>query len=326
VSIAGLTRQTWPTNVEEGNVLGPISSSPQDRRLRPSAAVVPTASPAPAPTGVRARPGVGPGEAIDLERQRLARDLHDVVGQALTAVRLAIVAIGRDGLPDGARAPLDVCLHQIDEALRAVRAFVRELRPPALTDLGLETAARTGLARHAALAGFRARIRVAGLAEALPEALETACYRVLEEALTNVDRHAAARSVEVVLRRRSRWLELVVADDGRGFDVVAASLAGASGTSSGLWGMRARVMALGGELAIRSAPGAGTRIRARFPLPDTSVEVVPAAVARRDQRRRSRNRGRPATMVQPATRGGQPAMPPSVGTDEGEPLVAFAGR
>ncbi len=142
-----------------------------------------------------------------------------------------------------------------------------------MADLGLEAAARVGVARHAELAGFRARIRTVGLQASLPAAIESACYRILEEALTNVDRHAGASAVDVVLRRSRAWLELVVADDGCGFDVGRAMVAGASGATSGLWGMRARILALGGELDIRSRPGAGTRIRARFPVPRRPAAV-----------------------------------------------------
>lgn len=242
----------------------------------------------------------------DLDRQRLARDLHDVVGQALTAVRLAIVALGRDGLPDRSRAPLDACLAQIDEALRAVRSFVRELRPPLLADLGLEAAARAGVARHAGLAGFRGRVRTVGLEAGLPPAIETVCYRILEEALTNVDRHAGASRVDVVVRRSRTWLELVVTDDGRGFDLARAMAAGATGASSGLWGMRARVLAMGGELDIRTRPGAGTRVRARLPIP----------------RRPSAVRFPPAE-APPAPRGSGAVME---SVAEPRPLVATGGR
>lgn len=245
--------QEWPTSVEEGNVIGPVMS--------PSSGIQEAAAPSAAPGAASAQP-----PSVELERQRLARDLHDVVGQALTAVRLAIIALGRDGLSEESRAPLEACLSQIDDALRAVRAFVRDLRSSVVADLDLETAARSAVARHAALGGFRSRVRIGTLPTPLPAVIAATCHRVLEEALTNVDRHADARLVEVCLRRAGRWLELVIADDGRGFDVVQATLAGSSGASSGLWGMRTQVVALGGELDIRSRPGAGVRIRARLPL------------------------------------------------------------
>lgn len=198
----------------------------------------------------------------EAERIRIARELHDVVGQALTAVRLSLMSLGRVHAMTGASGEITDSIATIDAALHQVRTVAFDLRPPTLDDLGL-TAALRSLCRHvASRAGIPIRVR-AGAGEArFPQAVETACFRVAQEALTNVVRHAQATRVEVRLRtaRGGRLLILEVEDDGIGFD--PAQCVGSR--CLGIMGMTERAALVGGDVEVVSATGAGTRIVARL--------------------------------------------------------------
>ncbi len=123
------------------------------------------------------------------------------------------------------------------------------------------------MAREAKRAGLEPRLEVADLPR-LPVALETSCFRLVQEALTNIARHAQARQVQIELAARDHSLFLMVRDNGKGFDARAALRRAAQGHSQGLLGMKERVALAGGEMEIESAQGRGTAVRARFPLPE----------------------------------------------------------
>jgi signal transduction histidine kinase len=182
------------------------------------------------------------------ERRRLARDLHDEAGQVLSAVKIELELDGRKEA--GAL---------VGRALAQVRDLSNLLRPSALDDLGLAPA----LQALAGDVGERARLEVAlqtsDLGGALPPDVEVAIYRVVQEALTNVVRHADARHVRVDVHRRRRDIVVAVEDDGRGLD-------GTRLPQLGLLGMRERVTALGGRLEVGSGVRGGTRIEATMPL------------------------------------------------------------
>jgi signal transduction histidine kinase len=182
------------------------------------------------------------------ERRRLARDLHDEAGQVLSAVKIELELDGRKEA--GAL---------VGRALAQVRDLSNLLRPSALDDLGLAPA----LQALAGDVGERARLEVAlqtsDLGGALPPDVEVAIYRVVQEALTNVVRHADARHVRVDVHRRRRDIVVAVEDDGRGLD-------GTRLPQLGLLGMRDRVTALGGRLEVGSGVRGGTRIEATMPL------------------------------------------------------------
>ncbi|MEP6511740.1 MAG: sensor histidine kinase [Dokdonella sp.] len=202
------------------------------------------------------------------ERRRLARELHDGIGQNLTAI-VHLLGQSLDALPlaaESARAGLEKIRTVVETTLDETRALSRLLRPQILDDLGLEAAlrwlARTVGQNHAL------DIRL-DLAQPLPPLDDDRCtliFRVLQEALTNVARHAQATRVDIALRQDADRVQLLVHDDGRGCDPAAAFAKGSEGHSGGMGGMRDRVRLFSGEFNVRSQPGAGFRIVIEFPL------------------------------------------------------------
>jgi signal transduction histidine kinase len=204
--------------------------------------------------------------AHEQERRRIARDLHDVIGQALTAVKLNLESLRRDTAGRPSDGDLRRSIAIVDQAMRDTRDIAVDLRPAILDDLGLVAAIRWYLARQGRLVGYRTSF----VADAIPVRLngdaESACFRVLQEALTNVARHAHASRVRVELRRRSTEIVLVVEDNGAGFDVLRLGRRRGSGPTLGLTGMSERMSTVGGSIELTSSPGLGTRIVARLPL------------------------------------------------------------
>jgi signal transduction histidine kinase len=203
--------------------------------------------------------------AHEQERRRIARDLHDVIGQALTAVKLNLETLRRD-LP-GQRNDADLrrSIAIVDEAMRDIRDVAIDLRPAILDDLGLAAAARWYLSRQGRLAGYRTSFAADPIPFDLDDEVESACFRVLQEALTNVARHARPTRVRVELRRTPDDILLVVEDDGVGFEVLRTRRRQGRRPTLGLTGMSERACSIGGSIDISSTPGVGTRIRARFP-------------------------------------------------------------
>jgi len=147
-----------------------------------------------------------------------------------------------------------------------VRNLALDLRPAMLDHLGLGAALRWYLDRQAQRAGFAAELVVEGLERRLPPEVEIACYRLVQEAVTNVARHARARRVRVELRQSKSELRVLIRDDGCGFDVRHTRAGGPAGEHLGLISMEERVSFLGGEFRIESSPNRGSEIRARLPL------------------------------------------------------------
>lgn len=197
------------------------------------------------------------------ERKRLSRELHDELGQELSSTALTIELAQRSILlePDAARESLERARHLIGEATGRMDELILGLRPPALDDLGLEAALRSLAARVLKPAGIEFRIEASGGQDRLPPAIETAVFRILQEGLTNVLRHARAGRVAIRLHRQQGSLIGEVEDDGVGFDP-----GGERARRLGLLGMRERAAQLGGTVEVRSARGKGSTVTVRIPL------------------------------------------------------------
>jgi len=209
----------------------------------------------------RRRSGTLVMRAQEEERRRLARDLHDEVNQALTAILLRLEALGQDAPPQRAGEVAEL-KRLVNQAMDELLNLARHLRPSALDDHGLMPALEAQLKRFSSRTGVEVRLNREGDPDQLPEDVQTALYRVTQEALANVARHAGATVVEVDIVVGER-VELRVRDDGAGFH--PGELARESGGSGlGLGGMAERARLAGGELDVRSAPGGGTTVTMRI--------------------------------------------------------------
>jgi two-component system sensor histidine kinase UhpB len=206
----------------------------------------------------RRRSGQLAMRAQEEERRRLARDLHDEVNQALTAILLRLEALAQE-MPPEQRAELAELKRLVNQAMDELLNLARQLRPTALDDHGLVAALETQMKRFSARTGIETHIDTAGEPEELADVVQTAIYRVAQEALTNVTRHAGATVVELGVEADDEGVELRVSDDGRGFDPALR------GSGLGLVGMAERARLVGGDLDVRSAPGGGTTITMRVP-------------------------------------------------------------
>jgi signal transduction histidine kinase len=201
-------------------------------------------------------------EAQELERARLARELHDETGQALTSILLGLKPLEQAAASDEVRAAVALVRELVVSTLQDVRRLAVELRPSALDDFGLAPAVERLVDTFREQSGLQVDLE-AHLGEArLPSEIETALYRVVQEALTNIVKHAGATRVSVLLRRKDGGLLAVVEDDGAGFDPSRTREA-----ALGLAGMRERLALVGGRLQIESASGAGTTLAAEVPSP-----------------------------------------------------------
>jgi two-component system sensor histidine kinase UhpB len=202
------------------------------------------------------------------ERSRLARDLHDEIGQLLTALKIDLQQLRHGELGPGRFGSLTDSLTLVDRLLTQVRNLALDLRPSLLDDLGLVAALRWYANRQAERNGWELSLVVEGIAGRIPVPIEIACFRIAQEALTNVATHASARIIGLTLNRRDQEVTLVIRDDGIGFDVASAQQRAQVGQSIGLLGMEERVRLAGGRLLISSAPGQGCRLELRFPIAD----------------------------------------------------------
>ena len=201
--------------------------------------------------------------AEDQERRRIARELHDETGQSLTTLLVGLRAIGdKTGLAEVrsmAQRLREVAAHTVDDVGRLARG----LHPAVLDDKGLVAAARRHASDFGKAFGVAVDFRVVGsVPRRMAPLVQSTMYRILQESLTNVARHAQARGVGIVLTHKNAMLEIAIRDDGVGFDP-AAALTEASGL--GLHGMQERVALLGGSVEIASRRGHGTTIRAHIP-------------------------------------------------------------
>ena len=205
-------------------------------------------------------------EVQEAERRHLARELHDEVGQALTAVKMNLQMLRRQPEMGLSAGRLEESLGMVDRILRGVRQLSLDLRPSLLDDLGLAAALRWYVGAQAERSGIVGDVVTEVLPADLPAATATTCFRIAQEAVTNTIRHARATRITVALGIAGDELEVCVSDDGIGFDVAAARRRAIRGASAGLFGLAERAELAGGRSSIVSVPGQGTVLRAWLPL------------------------------------------------------------
>ncbi len=209
------------------------------------------------------------------ERARISREVHDELGQSLTAVKMDLAWLaGRLPRRNGQMLKRIRSTRQLaDSIIQSIRRISTELRPGVL-DLGLAAAVEWQVQEFQARSGIQCKVRLLTQEVFAPD-VSTALFRILQETLTNVARHAKATRAEVVLQKQRDRLVLLIRDNGRGFDQADASLS----KSLGLLGMRERAAILGGRVNISSAPGKGTTVTAWIPLPSPEESgTIPAAI------------------------------------------------
>jgi PAS domain S-box-containing protein len=207
--------------------------------------------------------------AQEAERKRISRELHDELGQALTAMRINLAALENELLPALAPASgekLTETGRAVDEMLDHVHELSLAFRPTMLDELGLVPTLRWYVDRYARRVGIEVEFEASNLEDRLPPELETALYRVVQEAFTNIARHAQARRVRLHLARRGSRVTASIQDDGVGFDAEQRPSISPSGSGAGLVGMRERITLLGGAFSLRAAPGRGTRLSVELPV------------------------------------------------------------
>jgi PAS domain S-box-containing protein len=196
------------------------------------------------------------------ERAKVAREIHDELGQALTAIKIDLASLVHELSPEQTRQfRRESIMKLIDETIQTVRRISTELRPGILDDLGLVAAVEWAAEEFEARTGTRCEISLPGADLTLDPEHATALFRIFQETLTNVARHANATEVSVRLAKENGDVSLEVRDDGKGISEGQLSAA----SSLGILGMRERALLLGGELTINGVPGKGTTVRVRMP-------------------------------------------------------------
>ena len=208
------------------------------------------------------------------ERRKLSRELHDHVGQMLTALRMALGRAERVPSTLPRAAALTDAREIAEELLQTVRDLSLGLRPSMLDDFGLGPALEWLVRDFQRRAGIDVRLTVAGPVSGLADAARTCIYRVVQEALTNCARHAAAARIDIDVRYIDRDVVVTVRDDGRGMPADSRR-----GRGLGLTGIEERARELGGDLQVTSAPGRGTALTVRVPLPPATEETSGAVAA-----------------------------------------------
>lgn len=208
-------------------------------------------------------------QAQEEERKRIARELHDGVGQALYSILVGLNVIGQDNLTDPIKQHVNDLLQMTSKAMEEVKRMALELRPSALDDLGLLPALRSLMKRVEKSFHIQVEMHVQGEKRRYSAAMETALYRIVQEAMTNTAKYGKANQLGIVFENREKEVVVTVVDDGVGFDVEQALNAG---KGLGLFGMRERAQLLGGTVDIRSAPDDGTTVIIRIPVPKEGTE------------------------------------------------------
>ncbi|HET7230588.1 MAG TPA: ATP-binding protein [Longimicrobium sp.] len=204
--------------------------------------------------------------AAEEERKRIARELHDETAQMLAALLIRIRLVQRAEDPAALSRLLEEMRADVGQALEGIRRFARGLRPPALDELGLVPAIESHARSLEEISGLRIEVAYDDVPGGLSPQAELATYRIVQEALSNVVRHAHATRASVRIARNGERLLVTVQDDGRGFD--PGNAMSTDGGGLGLFGMKERAGYIGGQVEVSSEPGRGTRVRAEIPLGD----------------------------------------------------------
>jgi signal transduction histidine kinase len=219
--------------------------------------------------------------AQEEERKRISRELHDEVGQALTAINMILAALKQNGARNSkiAGKKLADAQHLLQNTMQTVHDFARELRPAMLDELGLLPALRTYLQGFARRTGLRVQFRGNGIVEALSGDQKTVLFRVAQESLTNVAKHAHASRVEVSLRKRGDGVCLEVTDNGKSFRGDAMNGV-KKNTRLGLLGMQERAKLANGKFTIRTQLGQGTTVSVMIPFRlNGTIQTKPKKIA-----------------------------------------------
>ena len=200
-------------------------------------------------------------EVQEQERRSLSRELHDQVGQALSGILVELANLSQLVRTDNTAASSKIgeMKREVEESIRVVRNMALLLRPSMLDDLGLVPALEWQAREVSRRSGIRVRVDASGVPEALPDEHRTCVYRIVQEALHNCEKHAAAHNVKITVERQRAGLRLTIEDDGKGF-------AAQRERGMGLLGIQERVAHLGGAFTVDSAPGRGTSLRIDLPL------------------------------------------------------------
>jgi signal transduction histidine kinase len=215
-------------------------------------------------------------EASEHERRRWARELHDETLQELAGLRVLLSSARRTGDPDQLAAAVDEATDLIGMGVANLRALITDLRPASLDALGVQAALEALLRRVGTSSGLEIEAHLdmawerGDAASRLDAEVETTTFRLVQEALTNVVKHAEAERVTVEVTERNDVVEIIVADDGRGFDAGTLPESG-----FGLLGIQERLAVVRGTVRIESAPGAGTTVRARIPVAPRDAVAAP---------------------------------------------------
>jgi signal transduction histidine kinase len=201
------------------------------------------------------------------ERKKISRELHDVIAQTLTGINVRLATLKKEASLSTAGLDRNIARTQllVEKSVEIVHQFARELRPAALDDLGLIPALHSSIKSFSARTGIHTRLTAFAGVEDLDTTRRTVLFRVSQEALNNVSRHARASRADVNIEKLSDCIRMTVKDDGKSFNVERALLS-KDGKHLGLLGMRERIEMIGGAFAVESAAGFGTTIIARIPL------------------------------------------------------------
>ncbi|MHB9141163.1 MAG: histidine kinase, partial [Paludibacter sp.] len=206
-------------------------------------------------------------EIEEEERKSISRELHDEIGQTLTTAKINLQSIQKTNKSNKTRKELDVPISYITQSLQQVRDISLNLRPSVLDDLGIEPALKWLINRFVESTKIKFELQFVAAKRIASKELELTCYRITQEALTNIVKYAEANNVVVCLAIEDNSLHLKITDDGKGFDVEDARTQALKGKSLGILSMEERTKLTGGEFKIISTEKSGTEVEAIFPLP-----------------------------------------------------------